>query len=161
MGERRFRTKTGHVDVGEDALRIQRTGARGAAAQRLQGDSKARTLVVYGGIVGLLVWQGWVALQEGGWPFAAFAWGFSTWIVLFLLKARNFSMAPVVTRGATSRVQAVRGWPGLTRDRLVVHFVEDGKPARRYILMPGVLQKGRGEIDRAGTVLREAGWPVV
>jgi hypothetical protein len=161
MNEPRFRTKTGHIQVSADALRIERTGARGAAAQRLQGDSKRRTLVVYGFVVAVLGWQGWTALQDGAWPFTAFAWGFATWVVLFLAKARNFSMTPVVPRDATSRVQPVRGWPGLTRDRLVVHFVEDGKPARRYILMPGVLQQGRGEIDRACEVLRAARWPVV
>ena len=70
-------------------------------------------------------------------------------------------MTPVIPRSATPRIAAIRGLKFLTRDRLIVHFEEDGREARRYILLPGTLQDGgSGGREVAVAMLREQGWPV-
>lgn len=51
-------------------------------------------------------------------------------------------MTPGIPRSATTRIEAIKGLKFLTRDRLIVHFKEDGREARRYILLPGTLQDG-------------------
>lgn len=159
--ETTFRTKTGHVEITRDQLRVVRIGARGQAAQRMQGDSKSRTLFVYAVVVVILVGQGAVLYARSGslaWPVVL--WFFAGWIVYQLIKSRNFSMVPVVSRESATRIESIRGIPGLTRDRIVVHFDDEGKPSRRFILMPGVLQRGAGEVDRAMEVLAAHAWPV-
>ncbi|MEN0064401.1 MAG: hypothetical protein AAGA48_19800 [Myxococcota bacterium] len=157
----RFRTKTGHVDVSPESLHIARTGLRGRTAQVLQGRSGTlRTWLLYGGLIAALLWLGWASLKVDSVPLAAVSWSMAAWMAWTLVSVRNFSMAPVVSRQAATRIEAVRGWPGMTRDRLIVHFDEDGRPARRFILMPGVLQNGRGEIDRAIATLQAQDWPV-
>jgi hypothetical protein len=154
-----FRTKTGHVEVTPATLNIVRTGLRGGAAQTLHG-SKAKTWLVYALLCGLCVYIG-AREYERGWTIPALLmWGFAAWVVVTLVRARDFSMTPTLVREHTDRIDAVRGIKGLTRDRLVVHFRELGRPARRFIMMPGVLQDGRGELDRAMQMLRESGWPV-
>lgn len=154
-----FRTKTGQCDVTPDELRLLRTGPRGALADTIQGRSRARTLGVYGVLVvcmGVLAANAWRADQ----PVIALMWfGYAAWIVVSIIRSRDFSMATEIPRTTTTRIDVVRGWKPLTRDRLVVHFTDDGRPARRFILLPGVLQGG-SELDRAVTALRDAGWPV-
>lgn len=155
-----FRTKTGHARVSAHQIVIERTGVRGGVAQRVQGNSKVRTLVVYAVLSVLLGWQGWSAYRDGRTVFAVFAFALVAWIAYALFRSRRFTMAPVVERDTTTRVVAVRGFSGLTRDRLIVHFNEGAEEVERYILMPGVLQNGRGELDRALALLKQAGWPL-
>ncbi len=81
------------------------------------------------------------------------------WLVLFVARTRNFSMVNELIRSRTDHVEFVRGIAGLTRDRVVVHFRDDGgKLARRFILMPGALQRGQGELERARALLQRHGW---
>lgn len=155
-----FATKSGHATVTADLLAIERTGLRGAAAQRLQGDSKRRTSLIYAVVCGYLAFAGLASFRIGHHVSAALLWGFGGWMASWLLLNRNFSMLPQIPRSAVTRVQFVRGWRGLTRDRVVVHFVKDGAALRRFVLMPGVLQKGAGELDRARAVFEAHGWPV-
>ena len=57
-----FRTKTGHCEVSPERLRLVRTGPRGAMAERLQGDSKSRTMGLYVLVMlalGFMAWRDW------------------------------------------------------------------------------------------------------
>jgi len=155
-----FRTKSGIAHVTAEAVTIERSGLRGATAKALQGNSTARTWLVYAVLCAALSYNGWRVWQTSTWPLAFVLWALVAWIVLFMLNARNFTMTPVVPRETATRVQAVKGIWGLTRDRVIIHFSENGKPVRRYVLMPGVLQDGANELERAVVVLEEAGWPV-
>lgn len=155
-----FRTKTGHCDVTRDRLVLLRTGPRGAVADAIQGRSRARTFGVYGVLVTCMTLIGANSWSSDRPIVALMWWGYAAWVVFALARSRDFSTATEVPRAATTRVEAIRGWRVLTRDRLVVHFTDDGKPARRFILLPGVLQDGGGELERAVALLREAGWPV-
>lgn len=159
-GARCFRTKTGVAQVSHDALRVERVGARGAMAEKVQGSSTARTWLVYAIFCLLLGYWALQQWQRGSSVLALVAGAMLLWTVASLVRARNFSMAPVVMRSATKRVQAVKGLPGLTRDRVLIHFNEEGSPRCRYLLMPGVLQKGKNEIERAMAIFKDCGWPV-
>lgn len=154
-----FRTKTGLCDVTPERLSLLRTGPRGKLADTIQGRSKARTFGVYGVLVvcmSVLAANAWSSDR----PIVAGMWGaYTAWIIVALARSRDFSMATEIPRSATTRIEVVRGWKVLTRDRLVVHFTENGRPARRFILLPGVLQGG-SELERAVPLLRDAGWPV-
>ena len=154
-----FRTKTGECHVTPDRLSLLRTGPRGKLADTVQGRSRARTVGLYAVFVvcmAVLATSAWRADR----PVAALMWfGYAAWVVVALARSRDFSVATEIPRPATTRIDVVRGWKGLTRDRLVVHFTDDGRPARRFILLSGVLQGG-SELDRAVTALRDAGWPV-
>ncbi len=156
----KFRTKSGECLVYEDRLVIERHGLRGAAAQSLQGNSKSRTMVVYGLVVALLVWLGWNSWSEGGRIMPFYCWIFSAWLVFWLVRNRNFSMTPEILRSETTKIVGTRGVSALTRNRFAVQFVRDGRPQQRFILMPGALQQGGDEFDRAIAVLRERGWPL-
>lgn len=155
-----FRTKTGRVNVTPERLTIERTGLRGGAAQALQGAGKWRTIVIYGLLaIGLAV-QGVWRYQDGDTFLPFLLWGMSAWIVSSLIRSRNFSATPVIERDHATKIEVVKGIWGITRDRLIVHFRENDKAARRYILMPGVLQAPAGELERAVEALRASRWPV-
>ncbi len=155
-----FRTKTGHATVTREQIVIERTGPRGRAAGMLQGNSKGRTLLIYGILLAVLGWSGWNSWSHGSTVTAVLFWGYGAWIAYALTKARNFTMTPVLSRVATSHIEGIRGLKGATRDRIVVSLSESGREVRRFILMPGVLQNGAGELDRALALLSERGWPV-
>ncbi len=155
-----FRTKTGHATVTREQIVIERTGPRGRAANMLQGNSKSRTLLIYGILFAMLVWSGWSSWNHGSTVAAVLFWAYGGWIAYALTKARNFTMSPIMERAATSRIEGIRGLKGATRDRIVVSLSEGGREVRRFILMPGALQNGAGELDRALALLSEQGWPV-
>jgi len=154
-----FRTKSGFCRVERDRLRLERTGVRGGAAQALHGDSKARTWLVYCAVVAGSAYVCWSELQAGNMTVAMVFAALVGWLVLSLARARDFSMANEVLRSRTDRIELIRGVVGLTRDRVVLHFRDDaGKLARRFILLPGLLQRGQGEFERARVVLERQGW---
>lgn len=154
-----FRTKTGVCRVSPDKLVLERTGVRGQAAQTLHGDSKTRTWLVYLVIVAVMAHTAWSALRAGDTALASVWAALAGWIVVSLARTRDFSMVNELSRTRMERVEFVRGIAGLTRDRVVVHFRDDaGKQARRFIIMPGALQQGRGELERARAALQNQGW---
>jgi nitric oxide synthase oxygenase domain/subunit len=155
-----FRTKTGRCIVTPDSLQLEREGVRGAMAEAMFGKDKRRAVLIYVSIVIVLIWTAAMSWRTGDLVGTVLWAGLAVLVLRTVARGRDLSAKAELARAATRRIEVVPGRRGLTRSHLIVHFEEDGDPARRLILLPGVLQGGPAELDRAVSTLRAAGWPV-
>jgi hypothetical protein len=155
--EYRFRTKTGTCTVTPERIILKREGVCGAVAETAYKTSIGRALTIYGVI-------GTVALLCGIWSLINrdfVAGGFQCAIGIFfiwnIVVSRNNSFAPVIDRSAIRKIVAHPPHPPVTRGYFAVLFEEDGRIRKRLIMIPGSMQGGKPEYERALTAMREAG----
>ena len=157
IAEHIFRTKTGTCTITPDQIILSREGVRGAAAERTVGNSIGRTLMIYGilGIVALAfgIWSLFSSNAIAG-VFLCLLGAFFLWNVI---ASRNNSAAPIINR---STIRAVESHPPRSpakRGYFSVLFEEDGKVRKRLIMLPGSMENGRDEYERAVETMKETG----
>lgn len=155
-----FRTKDGRCVVSPERLVLERR-FRGLTAILMAGRPRTTVRWLRLALATAMAYTTFTGWRSGDLRGAA-SWAFITLIIVVnILRSWDMSLAREIERSATTRLEAIRGWRGLTRDRVVAHFSDGGQPARRFIHMPGALQAGSDELERAVITLRAAGWPVV
>jgi hypothetical protein len=149
-----FRTKTGTCTITPEQIILMREGARGTAAERIVGDSIGRALLIYGLLGGgALIIGLWYLL--GGDTGAGVVFGVIGALFLWnVVKSRNNSAAPIIDRSAIRAVEAHPPRPPATRGYFTVFFEEHGKVRKRLIMLPGVMENGGGEYERAVEAMR-------
>lgn len=153
-----FRTKTGYVEITPDKIIITRSGLRGKLAQFIVGDSMVRIIILYTLIVLLLAYMSYDGLKNGE-KFLGYYFGFlAAYLAYGTIQSINNSAAPIIERDKIKSIKLVRGWEGLTRNRLIILFEnEKGKIKKRIIILPGVLQNGKSETFKALGIMVDEG----
>ncbi len=155
-----FRTKTGTCEITPEQIILTRQGVRGRVAALVFGSSMQRAAVIYSVLALLALVFTVVAVSERD------AMGIILYGVLALVcvwsvfDARRKTASPVIERKSVRRVRAHKPVPPLTRGYLTVEFEEQGVVRERAIILPGVMEDGGAEFERALDVLRRAGVPV-
>ena len=152
-----FRTKTGICTVTSDRIVLTREGARGALAEMLVGNSIGRILVIYGALGTAALAYGVWSLLRGDAVTGAFFGLIGAFFLWNVVASRGNSAAPVIERAAIRSVEAHPPRRPATRGYFNVWFEEDGKVRKRIIMLPGSLENGSAEYERAEAVMREAG----
>lgn len=156
-----FRTKTGVCTITPDHIVINREGLRGKAAQALMGSGSIfrylllLTLMaaIFFVLAGYLIWAGvWVI------AIIPIAGGCSLLVIVF--RSRNNSLAPVIERSKIISISATPPLQGFTRAYFTIVFESDGSKLNRLIPLPGILQGGAAEFERAKELFRTAGLEV-
>jgi hypothetical protein len=152
-----FRTKTGSCVIASDKILLMRENVRGAISQRIMGNSIGPALLIYG-LFGLC------ALGFGVWSFnngdslkGTLMCLIGTFFLFNVIVSRNNSATPVIDRSAIHSVKAHPPRPPATRGYFSVKFEENGKIRKRLIMLPGSMENGREEYERAEAIMRASG----
>jgi len=155
--ENSFRTKTGTCTITPERIILSREGLRGVAAERIFANSISRGLTFYS-VLGV------AALIFGIWSMTKY--DFVTGSILCLvglffvwnvITSRNNSATPVIERSTIRTIDVHPPHPPLTRGYFAVLFLEGNKERKRLIMLPGSLEGGQDEFERAMTVMRKTG----
>jgi hypothetical protein len=149
-----FQTKTGFCHILPDKILLTREGFVGEAAHITTGNSLARPLTLYTLIAGLLFYTGYNNFVEGEKIPAAFFIAIGIWLVYGIISSLNNSATPVINRTDIQRVVFKKAIPGLTRSRFEVFFKENDKVKKRLIMLPGSLNSGSDETEKALDIMK-------
>lgn len=116
-----------------------------------------RVLIVYLGLAAGFAFSGVRSIFDGQVVMGGLLCLFSLYLVQGVFRSRGLSAASEVLRASVQHVDVHRPRPPLTRGYFVVHFVENGEPRKRLIMLPGSLAGGRSEFEKAIRVLKTAG----
>lgn len=155
--ENSFRTKTGTCTITENQIILTREGLRGGLAKVMFGVSVDRVLIMYVLIGIILLVSAFMSFVGGSNGMGVFT---SVVGVIFLwnaITARNNSASPVIERSTIQSVEAHLPRPPFTRGYFAVQFDDNGKLKKRLIILPGSMQGGSEEFNRAKDLLMQVG----
>ena len=153
-----FRTKSGTCTITPEQIVLRREGPRGAASQRLYGNSTVRILVIYG-LLGacLLAYAVW-SWRDGHKIAAILPGAFGLLLLWVVFLSRQNSAAATIDRLTIRSVEAHPPRPPITRGYFRVWFADDrGQQRQRLIMLPGSLSDGDAEYGKAVAAMRVAG----
>ena len=152
-----FRTKTGQCTITSDQILLSMERVRGAAAGGLFGHSMGRTFLVYGVLGAGMLIEGVRSFLRSEDIAGSFLCLVGVLLFLNIIVSRRNSATPIISRTSIREVSAHPPRPPLTRGYFTVVFIENGKERRRLIMLPGSLQGGRQEYDKAEGAMRSSG----
>ncbi len=155
-----FRTKTGTCEITPDQIILTRSGVRGQVARLIFGSSIQRAVMIYGVLALLALVFTVVAVVEGDMVGIILFGALALLCGLNAVDARRKSASPIIERKSIRRVQAHPPHAPVTRGYFNVEFEEQGVTRQRLIILPGSLEDGNAEFQRALEILRQAGLPV-
>jgi len=158
LSENTFRTKTGICTITPDQIILSREGVRGKVAEAITGNSSIKRILMIYALIGI----------------CALAFGISLFLkndlvtgslcslvgIFFLwgvIASRNNSALPIIERSTIREVRATPPHPPATRGYFTVLFTCKGKTRKRLIMLPGSMNNGQKEYERASSVLEQAG----
>ncbi len=152
-----FRTKTGTCQITPDQIILTRTGMRGQVAALIFGNSIQRVVVIYGVLALLAFIFTLIAIVERD-PMGTILYGVLALVCVWsILDAQRKSASPVIDRKSIRRVRAHPPHVPVTRGYFTVEYEDKGQTRERSIILPGALEDGKGEFQRALDLLRRAG----
>jgi hypothetical protein len=152
-----FRTKTGVCELTPEYIVLSRQGLRGKSAELLIGRSILPVLIFHAGLGIILVGYAIFSIQIAEYFIAFFAALTGGFLLRGAYRSRNVSATPIVARRSIRSVVAMAPVPPMTRGYFVVTFVVANKEKTRMIILPGVLQGGAEEYQRAIAAMESAG----
>ena len=154
--EKLYRTKTGYCHILPDKIVLTREGKIGEIANITVGNSVTRILIIYS-IFSLALFYFSFSIFKTGQIFQS--------ILFFLLgiyfsygifNSLNNSATPIIERRKIKSVKLKKGVSGLTRTRFEVFFEDtNGKLKKRLIILPGTLENGKEEEEKAVKIMIE------
>ena len=153
-----FRTKTGFCLITPDDIVLSRSGLRGKMAQSLQGSSSIKKLLLRYVILGLVeITIGVYFLIQASYIIGAFLIFIGGYLLFQTFKSRNNTASPVIQRKAIESIVANPPAPPLKRGYFNVYFYWGDRILNRIIILPGSLQGGVSEFDKALEVFEASG----
>jgi len=154
--EKIFRTKTGYCHVLEDKIVLTRDGAIGKVAAVSIGNNIARPLIIYGIIAITLLLLSCKGFQEGDPIRASLFVVLGVFLIANIIRSRHNSATPVIDREKIKNIEFKQAITGATRAYFIIYFETDRKQIkRRYIFLPGSLNNGALETEKALQIMTE------
>ena len=155
MEQNIFRTKTGYCHILADRILLTRDGIAGNIAKLTVGNKISRILIIYGLISIFLFYFAFEYFKED--KFASMV--FNIILGLFLLynikKSLNYSAASIIARDRIKEVKFMNAKFGATRSAFEIVFEDNnGKLKKRLILLPGSLNNGSAETEKALAIMK-------
>lgn len=148
--EKIFKTKTGYCHILPDKLILTRDGIIGNVSEAVVGNSISRTLIIYAGISIFLFYQAFTSFQNRENGSAIFCSLLTIFLIYGIIKSANNSATPIIERNKIKGAKFVNGKARLTRSRFEIMFKdENGKLKKRLIILPGSLNDGQNETEKA------------
>ena len=156
--EQKFKTKTGFCHILEDKIVLTRDGIVGNIAEITAGNNITRILFIYGIVAILLIYSGYDNFKEKDWLFFGVYILAGIYLIYNLFKSINLSATPIIERNKIKNVEFKPAKKFFTRSYFKVDFeLNNGKIKRRLIMLPGSLNDGTNETEKALGIMKSAG----
>ncbi len=153
--EKKFRTKTGFCHILSDKIILTRDGIIGNVAKITVGNGISRTLIIYSVISIFLLYSAYSSFQKGENVSVLFFGLLATFLIYGIIKSINNSASPIIERNKIKGAKFINAKVGLTRSRFEILFEdENGKLKKRLIMLPGSLNDGSNETEKALAIMK-------
>ena len=133
-----------------DKIVLTRDGIIGNLAEVAVGNNLSRILIIYGALSLGLFYFAFDSYQNGKIAQTILLGILGVYLVYGIVTSINNSATPIIHRHKIKEVKLKKAIPGLTRARFEVLFEnEQGKIKKRLIMLPGLLQGGPDETEKA------------
>ncbi len=153
--EKVFKTKTGFCHILPEKIVLTRDGIIGNISKTVVGNGISKILIIYSGIAVFMFYNAFTYFkngQNGSAMLFSFLGGF---LIYGIIKSFNNSAAPIIERNKIKKASFINGKTGLTRSRFEIMFEdENGKLKKRLIMLPGSLNDGQNETEKAVEIMR-------
>ena len=155
MEDSTFRTKTGICRVTDTQVIVSRSGTRGWLARVVVGSSITRILAIYTMLsLSALAFAAWL-ITLGQYLPTVLLVAVSLVLLRGVIRSRAFSATPVIEREEITSVESHPPKSGAVRGHLIIHFRREDRDLKRIIILPGVLENGGSEYERASRILEQ------
>lgn len=153
--EKKFRTKTGFCHILPDKIILNRNGIIGNTAKIIIGNGIVKILIIYSAISIYLFYSAYSSFQKKENFFALFFCGLAVILIFEIFKSLNNSATPIIERNKIKNVKFINAKGGITRSRFEIIFEnEKGKLKKRLIFLPGSLNDGENETEKALEIMK-------
>lgn len=154
--EKTFKTKTGFCHILSDKIVLTRDGIVGNVAKVTVGNNIAKILIIYGAITVGLFYFAFEAFQNGQTLQPILFGLIGIYLIYGIFNSMNNSATPIIDRQRIKDVKFKKAITGLTRSRFEVIFEdESGKIKKRLIMLPGSINDGQNETQKAVEIMKE------
>jgi len=156
--EQTFKTKTGFCHITEDKIILTRDGIIGNVAELTTGNKIIRLLIIYGLIASLMIYNAYNDFKDENWLFFGLYLIGGIYLTYTVFKSINLSATPIIERNKIKHVEFKPAKKYLTRSYFKVDFEQNiGKIKSRLIMLPGSLNDGTNETEKAIGIMKNAG----
>ena len=153
--EKKFKTKTGFCNVTVEKIFLTRDGVIGNISNTIVGNGISKIIIIYSGISLFLLYSAYDDFEKGEKFTGIFYILFALFLIYGILKSLNNSATPIIERNKIKEAKFINGKAGLTRSRFEILFEENGKVKKRIIMLPGTLNDGQIETEKALKIMKE------
>ena len=155
MEENKFITKTGYCHILTDRIILTRDGITGNIAEITVGNKISRILIIYAVISIFLFYFAFDYYNEGKIASMVFNIILALFLIYNIKKSLNYSAASIIQRDRIKEVKFMNAKFGATRSAFEIVFEDsDGKLKKRLILLPGSLNNGTEETEKALAIMK-------
>jgi hypothetical protein len=153
-----FKTKTGFCHILADKIVLTRDGVVGNVADLTNGKSIYRILAIYGALAIFLFYFAFQRFENQEWFGMVMFGGIGIYLIYNIIKSSNYSATPIIARNKIKNVDFKPAKKFLTRSYFKVDFEQnDGKIKSRLIMLPGSLNDGTNETEKALGIMKNEG----
>ena len=157
--EKKFKTKTGYCFINPSYIELTRNGVKGKLAKSLFGNNINRALIIYSTIAIGLIYVAVRSYSNEKYFLSVYFGIIAMYLILSVIRSFNNSATSVIQRSSIKDVKFIKAQTGITRACFVIHFEnEKGILKKRFIFLPGSLNNGAVETDKAIVLMREEGF---
>jgi hypothetical protein len=154
--EKIFKTKTGFCHVLPDKIVLTRDGVIGNVSNVVVGKGILRILIMYAGFSIFMFYNAFLAYQKGNIILAILYGAVALFLMYSIAKSVNNSATSVIPRSKIERATFIKGIAGLTRSRFEIMFKDERENLKkRLIMLPGSLQDGKNETEKALEIMKD------
>ena len=156
--EQTFKTKTGFCHILTDKIVLTRDGIVGNVAELTNGKSIYRTLAIYGVFAIFMLYYAYQSFVNQEWFWTIMFGGIGIYLIYNVIKSSNYSATPIIERNKIKNVEFKPAKKFLTRSYFKVDFEQiDGKIKSRLIMLPGSMNNGTDETEKAIEIMKSEG----
>jgi hypothetical protein len=153
--QKTFKTKTGFCHILNDKIILTKHKDIENILEKEHTNEIGKVLIIYSVLVILFFYYANLNFQNGDVFPALLYCSLGTLLLIGIIKSKNNSTVPVIERSKIKQSEFKTGKKGLTRSRFEIMFEdENGKIKKRLIMLPGSLNNGNIETEKALVIMK-------
>lgn len=153
--EKIFKTKSGFCHITSDKIILTRDGLIGNISKIVVGNGIVKILIFYSGLALFMFYIAYTYFQNKEKGSAMLFSLFGFFLGYVITNSINNSTSPIIERSKIKKTKFINGKMGLTRSRFEIIFEDEkGKTKKRLIMLPGSLNDGSSETEKALEIMK-------